>query len=766
MSTLQSRALPFSTRVLGEVMEDVLLLERGYRVIVFVDPYDIVDFCFPVGLRSTTKRTPDSIADVQAGYWEVFFNSRDLPILLQEYVPETRRIGAYLNYQAERAFSTVETMRQIADAQPEHAWSEDEFTMPEQTVLIAERDFSVALAATMGIFSSGVERYLDVTERRVVKESDQAVPKIVRKLLGEYEETTLVDYICRCLVSDDASMGSGERPLEQQQRVRSARADAVAVDKLLYLNGAMNRLSQKGEIEIPYIFLYLSSARRNEVIFQLPEVRRRLPSIQGKKFGIWRTVDHFITYVLHQDPDSEEQGLATRLEALRNTWQTVAQLEAVESSLGGMTAHGCDDCVLVGGSNHHCERRSLCEALRQHTESIRALHKGKANLTLSRNIKRYEGVLRRAEQLVEISSTQRYRSYVALLRNVLNDAAFKDTALERMRVLEKLAQFRTEFVNEIPGSNRFPEVSGPYRTTELITVPVQHLPTKTRITSPQYAAIAEMLYRFYTAPNAMRLETRTLFDEAYARYLALERETTELSGEHELIRCLLYLGLLTPGADERALDHSLKMSGAYADIEKEFVYLACWAARRVGQYQLGEMLARQALVDGPDPRFFHALALNTYAWNVKEKNNRRRHLADAVSYAKKAVELYRNWPGDHADVIGANLHNIAFFLVADTNDPVFDVVGARAALEALKEIVPKEQWMPQFPEYHQAEALIEYHEVNYLIRCGADRQDVCQKLAYAWKDMRLALDALEKPGFPELRERIIALQKRFGCLDG
>jgi hypothetical protein len=264
----------------------------------------------------------------------------------------------------------------------------------------------------------------------------------------------------------------------------------------------------------------------------------------------------------------------------------------------------------------------------------------------------------------------------------------------------------------------------------------------------------------------MRHGTRALFDEAYARYLALERETTELSGEHELIRCLLYLGLLTPRADERALEHSLKMSGTYVDIEKEFVYLACWAARRVGRYQLGEMLAKQALVDGPDPRFYHALALNTYAWIAKEKTSRRRHLGDAVCYAREAVKLYREWSGDHTDVIGANLHNIAFFLVVDADDPAFDVIGARAALEALKAIIPKERWMPQFPEYHQAEALIECYEVEDLIRQGYERGVICEKLAYAWKDVRVALDVLDKPGFSEVREKIHSLQKRFGCPDG
>ena len=124
----------------------------------------------------------------------------------------------------------------------------------------SERNFNVLLALVLGIFNIGVERFQRLETR--LSDSLNRLPEKVRQPAESYRPSALVDKI----VSELTRRIHQSMPAESRRRmVRSAEIDAQAVDWILFMNDTLQKLHQAGKLDRRYLFLYGSSAPRNNV---------------------------------------------------------------------------------------------------------------------------------------------------------------------------------------------------------------------------------------------------------------------------------------------------------------------------------------------------------------------------------------------------------------------------------------------------------------------------------------------------------------------
>jgi hypothetical protein len=78
---------------------DLRMIEQGAVVLACFDPYEIINYCFPVtpGVQYVDA-TIDEIADDQAALEFGLFSEDFLPVLIDEYAAELRRYLSHLTF--------------------------------------------------------------------------------------------------------------------------------------------------------------------------------------------------------------------------------------------------------------------------------------------------------------------------------------------------------------------------------------------------------------------------------------------------------------------------------------------------------------------------------------------------------------------------------------------------------------------------------------------------------------------------------------------
>ena len=272
---------------IAEVEADLSFIAGGGAIYYAVDSTEIIDYCFPVEPFATKRPNIDRIADDQAALHELFGERLQTVVLPPPYQSEISRHKSYLATEASAAFTEAEilgTFMSDLDLDEYRGRTRDDILGS------SERNFNVLLALVLGIFNIGVERFQRLETR--LSDSLNRLPEKVRQPAESYRPSALVDKI----VSELTRRIHQSMPAESRRRmVRSAEIDAQAVDWILFMNDTLQKLHQAGKLDRRYLFLYGSSAPRNNVIFNMPAVRDALPVIGDRKHSIWRERDHIFT---------------------------------------------------------------------------------------------------------------------------------------------------------------------------------------------------------------------------------------------------------------------------------------------------------------------------------------------------------------------------------------------------------------------------------------------------------------------------------------
>jgi hypothetical protein len=757
MSTIESALddYPVDLRTVRLLESDLELASNGVSIQRIVDPHDLIEFCFPLGLYSKSRShgvssdMRERIAEYQAGYHVLFYEFGSEPILFSEYSYELEALEGFIRWKAERVYSALDIAEELVkrralsgDVPPGHA---------HRIVRLVEEDFSVAVAVVLGLFATGVDRLASIIKNRLRSEDVLQIPPVTAALQA-FRPTQLADDLFT-KIERQTKPREAETPLDRQRRVRGIQSDTRAIEKLLLIN------QQAFDSSVTHgtrsLFLYASSAARSRNIFELPSVKSRLPIVGGEPYSVLRDRRYWFAMAAHKVAVNGRLDVRGTLAAVKQTRQ---QLERVQSRLEGSPAGSveqCDSCVLAGGAAEvACAMQELCKDVSELRSSISRYKEHAGNLRMSVNAEVYAHLLGRAREQVRASGQNlQVEQCITLVKDVLDNLPFRNRALNRMRDLNMLAElFAKQEDVDTAGTN-----------DGNITVGVQRLPIKIRFANDNYRSIAASIVDYCSSSRAERTHTRARFEEAYAAFLNLSNDSNP-SAEHELVRCLICLAFPAQGGDQSAYEGALEGASLFTDFDREFRYVACWAARRTEQFKTADVLCRSALAKyGSDPRFHHGLSLNCFAWWLKSEDSAPGLLSEAIVHADAAIAAYRH--GDfeaNADVIAACLHNLAFFLTVSRDSSVFDPKRGRTVLEQLKATLGRSQWLPRFPEYHHGEALVEYREYQ-AIQMSASPAEICNKLMCAMDAVNDALSVQKKPQYLALKAKLNAVLVRHDC---
>src|SRR6516225_2229974 len=78
-----------SSQQIGEVISDLELIGHSNAKILFVvDPFEVIEFCFPIDPDRESNTNIEQLADDQAALFEVFYGRKLPTVLLPEYAEE------------------------------------------------------------------------------------------------------------------------------------------------------------------------------------------------------------------------------------------------------------------------------------------------------------------------------------------------------------------------------------------------------------------------------------------------------------------------------------------------------------------------------------------------------------------------------------------------------------------------------------------------------------------------------------------------------
>ncbi len=723
-----------------EVIRDVQLEQRGTVFHICTDPHEVYEFCFPIKIEQLKQSDIATLADDQLALHEVFSQGAARPVLLPAYDEEMARLAIYIEGVIDRSYAQ-EALLQAVESPLKLLSILDASYRTGNVMPAVEDSMNSIMAVMLGLVSIGVDRF------------DQIVSKRLR-YLGQIEEPLreYCDAYVQSEVADTIQFKLRDTPLFAG-RGRSLQADAEAADCILALNRATEEAYVTQGLERRNIFLFLSSAHRSKVIFELPEVRVELPVIDGEQYVPLRTrAQVFASLVcrrLNEDGSPDYEETLRQLDLMQ---AVVRELEAIRPF------ERCATCLIDGGLGSNCGQRERCGGLREVAARVRERRGVMNNLALVQTIQRY-AALRRVSDAPQSERRAVYSSFLARVRQDETQQLALRRIKDVYRIVRNKCHFAVRVARGFGATTRYAFLrSG----RDVVSAASQYLPMMPNVHGKTYEDLVERIRAFYRHPAHTSSEDLGAIEAVSEEYLQVDARVKEFDSTHELVRCLLYMALPVHDGDEAALQHAIDMIRRFDERPAEFLYIAAWAGRRSRQYQIADDWITTALQRFPDdPRFWHGHALNIYAWIVDGDVQRKCPYspATAISASTRAVELLsRKQESRHRDdALGANYNNLAFFQILWPETDAYDVAGARSSLERLKAAVPKIDWEPTFPEYYHTEAAVELNEALMLRSEGKGPGLVREKLLAAQREISHAIRMVpEKPSYQLLRDTIVA----------
>ena len=753
-----------STKSVDNLIEDLQLRIDDAKIYFAVDPYEIFEFCFPVDPKKLRSVNIDQVADDQAALYEVFFVYKNKPVLLKEYAYELNTLLNYVYSRAETIYSKSELIdtiiREAKLREIPSEWDESWVELPEKI----KEEFNVILAVALGIDSLGAERLRDIVGRRLLIEHLDVDKPEITGILESYSETSLSQIIYKKLSDDIAAKGDIITSVEKAKMLRTAQVDARVVDRLIYMNNALDKLHHDGRLSPRIILLYLSNAQRSAKIFGIPEVMNALPTIRDKKYQFWRTRSQILAYTLlkaHREENGKQDIKDGIQESIRKLEDFKNLLDEIKRGLDRPSSpalEDCPQCILEGGSGESCRYRELCGKIRDHQKMTREKLEITKNLDLMKALGDYQSLLDKKPE-------EKYRTYIELLQRI-QKSGYEKIAIREMRHLPYILFVSSRLTNiMLEGLKPIP-LDDPRRTgRDQVTAAAQYLPLKLELESDAYQEILKLIIEYFLTPVKQQVEKTQVIDIAYGKFVEIDAHLMKFDPEHELVRCLLFLAFPGVEADEMAFNHAKKtmlerIQETQNSIRREFLYIICWAARRMKHYDVADQYLSSALKEfGNDGRFYHGRSLNIYSWLTDEVTRLQCPYSwpQAIEDSKKAIELYSQQLGRYRELVGACNNNLAYFwallsetVLLGTDEMKTYLKEARDALNRLEAHVDKGTWNPYYPEYFHTEAFVEHKEYLQMLQQGEKKESLMAKLENAKRAIQIAFDLYPKKRYKEL----------------
>lgn len=837
----QSRLNKLASLTVGNVerlITDLDLEADGAVMIFTIDPHEVFDFCFPSGMdfADVSPAALREIADDQAALWSVFYERREFAFLPACYTREMSRLLDGLS--AETLFigaRSNDPIRRAAAALGVSERAEGALRSPEGIEEI-RRNFSVFLALVMGLYKLEYERLFDICKRRLAVKRISSTAfstedtRLIDDVLDEWAPGTVYEAARSILLKSEpryAGRSSLKFPAVRRERAeRNAQADAAAMDLVINANIELERLYLDKRLSRRCVLLYLSSAERSARVFADPRVESAMPVINGVRYNVLRNRDEVYLRVICEGrgdtsvAESGATGISRALEAARGLRRLVGYRERLAMiSEGGLVGEAglCESCGLRGlGSGSAdadagsvCDWRWYCELLDDITDSMEKKSAGMLNLALCSSLGSFANLLEQAKA----SDDAALQELLSTLNKIDGSADMGRRVKSESYLLFQVALAKGALASFIPeGMAR----GRPLRSgQDNVTGAAQHLPIAPRIPYGDYAGIVDGIVRFYRNNTA----DYAILHDAYRAFMEIDNGIIDPLVEHEIVRCLLLLGLPTAVADEAALQLAAWLLGErFAERQRqEVLYVACWAARRLGRYEEALDYATRGLeMDGADPRFWHGRGLaimslyDTYGGGMRVPRvvdivaphashipgvseglgdlpeSAQDDLTVALASFDRAVDLYQKAESASLDaerqhdLVAVCLNNsvYTYAMLADiicctmlsgrrgerVNEcalaDVSEVIRrAREALGRLKSTMPRDRWSPRHPEYFHTEATLETVESVVVGVLLNNPSGGLEKAKHALRELAHAMHLSKRRRDTELRLKITSLAK-------
>ncbi|MEN3326828.1 MAG: hypothetical protein V7638_1635 [Acidobacteriota bacterium] len=714
-----------TTDDVDSIIDDLDAERRGIKTYYAVDTFELFDFCYPINPSSLHDVDIDQLADEQAAIYELIYVREERPVLLTEYQKELRGLLYYFGETAKQASDRTAILGDMIKAgglEQIAADSRNEFEK------IVKEDFGVILATTMGIYSVGAYRLRDILNNRITDKplpdsprDKEVIEEIFANITVSELSKIISDELDTAPESSSADLLSVE--LSGSRRHKNNIIDADAIDRIIQINAALQDAYRRGGLSKEYRLLYFSGADRTRRVFRMPAIQNAVNAIRGQPWRLYRTRAQIFAYVVHKShliDGSARIDYDRSIINLRELRKIVSEISTLYKS-DDFWSEQCDECPIKKPSDSlvnlsNCHKTALCVGVANLTKRIEAKRNEVENLGLVNTVDDYKRLLEaHAHSDLEKKS-------VALFRRI-SESPIKDFAMDAMKLHQEWILLNADITNLFlkglskreQRSQRFKLRSG----KDKITGVDQYLPTKPQLSSSKFRAILDGIVTYYISPSR-----DDLLENAYYSFMDLSANQPSVDGESELVRCYLYLAF--GGGDDierayslaRASQSRAALMAPNEEMEREFNYVMCWAARRIGKFDEAHRIASSGLERWPeDARFWHGRCLNTYSWLIHPSTEPRSvTIDDAIADAEQAIKLYES-DKRNADVVAANYNNLAYFYAWKVRNNQFDLKTnrhvldqSRAALKELERVVDKAHWDPQHPEYFHTEAYLEYAE--------------------------------------------------------
>jgi hypothetical protein len=749
-------------RKINELLADLRQRQGDVKVIYTFDPYELVDFCFPINpnLAERTETVDfDRIANDQVGLHELFELSDHKALLLDCYQPEVDGLSNHFGLIVSRVYREVETVDALVRGS---RLQSGDLELRHEAELVAriEASLNAVLAVSLGLVSLGVRRFSTIVSKRLMSQIQGRVADrpTLNRIAASYKRSRLFWDLLEALERSkrDADTAGNPSPTlrESERRVRKARAnraDAEAIDRILFLNRELALAFENGSLQDRYLILYVSSASRTRHLFNLAEVREALPRIDGRPYNIWRDRTQLFALAAFRGSGADRRAKLAdwvrRLVELRTYVDEIGDFDKKHDRAG---VPYCDDCALRGGAGTSCDAYNVCQNLRRIGLLLHRKQGQLHNLGLAERLEAYKKFLGEADT----SRRRTHQEYILFVEGVLNNQKARDGVLARMRDVQQLIVARSEFWRDAPGRFPFADFNGLADGRDLVTGATQSLPLRVEPKKQEYRNIARALETAIIGRSLAPEKTLSVYD----RFSAMEADLGELDPDHELIRCLLYLASPVRDGDERGLRLALAMRERFPSSRKEFEYVALWAMRRLQRYHEADSLSRDLISsNSDDPRIYHGRLLNCFSWGSQQSSKDLSPLLfrEALTAGLTAIRLYEQRDPPDLEVLAALYNDVAYLKCSSRKPSRRALREAREYLARLKTIKPKSAWVDGFPEYFHTEAALELEEFRAARSDSAKQSALRAKLESAVEDIRIAIRLRPKRIYRALERRIL-----------
>lgn len=744
------------------LIDDHNLARDQYIFHYVIDTFDIIKYCFPMGIEDTGEKSAYLIADQQIAL-DFFLKKHECNVyFFREYYEELKGLRERL---MERFKSIRSISNEVQKFEEKIDWDHTANNLIGEnlslitSLLITARggtnNFNRLFTEDHILLEDAVEKVkgMNLLELPGDENEDDKLLKIIFSQFSFVIDKSDNYYVKMYESRKNQSQSFYEFVDDKKnQEKRNAFLDAVVISRVFKLNTYYNHLFQHNKIKDKHIFIYVSSAPRSKTV--IDKLYNKWPVILGKPFNVLRSdAQLFAKLILSRNPDrfnhlhtlvsssskAIDDELFDLIESERNRFENFNLLMQYSDFIENIQEFQYENVFSEATKEHlNTARELISDHATRLGKGIELIDQAWIRLDLFENVKR---VINADSSNLQTKSYQRdpIESVKQQLPSIFD---YRDIDSEHLKkALKEVSYF---YCLQAPTPSQVDNFRNHVR------IFLSHV----KPDSNEASLVMLLFGLIVPIPEGMKSDPNTItFNHISTLLDQIPVAGSEISNGHG-------------EATEPYFIRELK-------------YVQVWAARRCQKYERGIRLSERYIREYPqDPRFYHSMTLIIYSWIIDYRFNRYKEKPDytfrqAIEKAEVALKLYEDFLKE--DIIEAQhgietLNNTIAHLCArfadeqmnDRDTSLLYLNKGRVYLNSLQKELHKSEFS-KYPEYVSTTALLECFECDFAMKYKTMEGDTLfQKLKYAGELLDKSVDKYyferNKTVMRQLREKVNSMQ--------